>query len=77
MHITEENKQIKLYVKGDSCNHCHAEHTDEQRCSHAERQKQISIAKERGEEHIGGEMFELITTRRAEKRKRKLSGLDM
>lgn len=72
MPITEEDKASTYYEKGISCHHCFEEQTLEQKQRHAERQKQISIAAEKGEGHIGGEMFDLITARRAEKRLKKL-----
>jgi len=77
MPITEEEKNSQFYVKGISCPHCFDQQTEEQKSSHAERQKQIAIAAERGEEHIGGEMFGMITARRAEKREKKLKMLEM
>lgn len=77
MPITEEEKQSQFYVKGISCPHCFDEQTDEQKKRHAERQKQIAIASSKGEEHIGGEMFGIISARRAEKRERKQRMLEM
>jgi len=35
-----------------SCPHCHDQLSDEQKASFAERQKQIELAKQRGEQHI-------------------------
>lgn len=71
MPITEEDKTSPHYEKGISCHHCINQQTEEQRKSHAMRQKQIALAAEKGEEHIGGEMFDIISARRAEKRLRK------
>lgn len=51
--ITEDEKQHPEYEKGVSCHHCHAEMTDTQKAAFAERQKQIALAKQRGEAHIG------------------------
>jgi len=51
--ITEKEKQSPLYVKGVSCPRCHNKMSEDQRARFAERQKQIALAKERGEEHIG------------------------
>jgi len=51
--ITETEKQSPLYVKGVSCPRCHNRMSEEQRARFAERQKQISLAKARGETHIG------------------------
>lgn len=51
--ITEDEKLRPEYEKGVSCHHCHAEMTDTQKAAFAERQKQIALAKQRGETHIG------------------------
>ncbi|WP_372625008.1 rhodanese-related sulfurtransferase [Arsukibacterium sp.] len=40
------------YVKGLSCPHCVAQTTMEQKAAFAERQKQVTLAKARGEKHI-------------------------
>ena len=41
------------YVEGVSCPSCIGEHTEERRKDFAERQKQIELARQRGEKHIG------------------------
>jgi UPF0176 protein len=41
------------YIKGVSCPHCHDKLTDDKKASVIERQKQIELAKLRGEVHIG------------------------
>ncbi|PHR57694.1 MAG: hypothetical protein COA43_11815 [Robiginitomaculum sp.] len=51
--ITDKEKQSPLYIKGVSCPRCHNKMSDEQRARFAERQKQISLAKARGEDHMG------------------------
>ena len=51
--ITDKEKQSPLYVKGVSCPRCHNRMSEDQRARFAERQKQIDIAKARGEAHIG------------------------
>ncbi|WP_394175131.1 oxygen-dependent tRNA uridine(34) hydroxylase TrhO [Thalassotalea litorea] len=68
MPITEEDKQRTEYEKGVSCHHCIDKVTDEQRARYAEREKQINLAKQRGEDHIGGSVSKLIAQRRAEKK---------
>jgi len=68
MPITEEEKQSEHYVVGVSCPHCFDKVTDEQRARFAERQKQMELAKERGEEHIGTEAKDAIVARKEEKR---------
>lgn len=51
--ITEEEKHLPEYEKGVSCHHCHREMTSAQKAAFAERQKQIQLARARGEVHIG------------------------
>ena len=51
--ITDEEKTSPLYVKGVSCPRCHDKMSDAQRDRFAQRQKQIELAKERGEAHLG------------------------
>jgi len=67
MPITEEEKQSEHYVEGISCPHCIDKVTDEQRARFAERQKQMELAKARGEEHIGTEAKDALVTRKAQK----------
>lgn len=51
--ISEEEKTSEHYTHGISCPHCHGETTPEQKARFTERQKQIALAKQRGELHIG------------------------
>ena len=51
--ITEDEKLREEYQKGISCHHCHEEMTETQKAAFAERQKQIQLAKTRGDIHIG------------------------
>lgn len=51
--ITEADKQHPFYVKGVSCSRCHNKMNEAQRARFKERQKQIELAKTRGETHIG------------------------
>ncbi len=53
--ITEADKNSPLYIKGVACHRCHESMTDEQKARFKERQKQIELAKKRGEVHIGRE----------------------
>jgi UPF0176 protein len=71
MPITEDEKQLDAYQEGLSCHHCIDTVSDEQRERFAERQKQIELAKARGEGHIGNEAQETIAKRKAEKAARK------
>jgi len=71
MPITEQDKQHKNYQQGISCHHCFDKTDDEQKARYIERQHQIELAKKRGEEHIGGEVKELIEQHRKEKVEKK------
>ena len=65
--ITEEDKLSPHYEKGVSCHHCYDQTTAEQRAHFAEREKQMQLAKARGESHIGMSASEAIELRRQEK----------
>jgi len=51
--ITEQDKLDAKYEKGVSCPHCFGKHTDEQIERFRQREKQMQLAQERGEGHIG------------------------
>jgi UPF0176 protein len=51
--ITEDDKKSAKYQKGICCPHCYDSLSDEQRARFAERQKQVELARQRGESHIG------------------------
>ena len=51
--ITEQDKQSPLYEKGVCCPRCHEQLSDDQKERFAQRQKQVDLARERGESHIG------------------------
>jgi UPF0176 protein len=55
MPISDADKKSNAYVKGVSCPHCIDRKTDSDRARFRERQKQIRLANERGEDHIGGD----------------------
>ncbi len=61
--ITQEEMQSDKYQEGVSCPHCFDRVTAEQKQRFAEREKQILLAKQRGEEHIGGDVKEIIKKR--------------
>jgi UPF0176 protein len=52
MPLSAAEMASEKYVKGLSCPHCYDNITDEQKASFTERQKQIELAKARGEKHI-------------------------
>lgn len=51
--ITEEEKQSDKYIQGVSCPHCFDKVNEQQLGRFQEREKQVQLAKQRGEEHIG------------------------
>ena len=51
--ITEAEKNSPLYVKGVACPRCHDTTSAQQRGRFSQRQKQIDLAKQRGEIHLG------------------------
>jgi UPF0176 protein len=53
--IDEVQKASAFYVPGVSCPRCHDAHSEEQKQRFSERQKQISLARARGEAHIGAD----------------------
>lgn len=53
--IDDAQKASDLYVPGVSCPRCHDAHSEQQKQRFTERQKQISLAKARGEVHIGAD----------------------
>ncbi len=51
--LSPEDKGSEKFVEGVSCPHCFDHQTEEQRARFAERQKQIRLARQRNEVHIG------------------------
>ncbi|MDT8424652.1 MAG: rhodanese-related sulfurtransferase [Methyloprofundus sp.] len=51
--ITEQDKQSEHYQKGVSCPHCYNQANALQRQRFQEREKQVQLAQQRGEAHIG------------------------
>lgn len=67
MPLDAEDLKSEHYVPGESCGYCHDQVTPEQRERFREREKQIRLAAERGESHIGESFEEVRDRRRAEK----------
>ena len=66
--ISEADRKSPLFRRGVSCPHCHDSTTDRQRRRFAARQKQIDLAKSRGEAHIAAD-FEAAKDRKQRVRK--------
>ena len=69
--ISEEDKKSDKYIKGVSCHHCYDLKTDEQRSRFMQREKQVQLAKARGEEHIGSDVVAISQQRREAKYKKR------
>jgi UPF0176 protein len=53
MPLTDEDRQSPLFELHVSCPRCHDRLTDQKRRGLLERARQIKLASERGERHIG------------------------
>ena len=53
-----------MYEKGVSCPHCFNSHSEEQKQRFREREKQVTLAKQRGESHLGSEVTTQIQQRK-------------
>ncbi len=51
--LSEEDMQSPHYTPGISCPHCHDKISEAKKARLTERQKQVILAKQRGEKHIG------------------------
>lgn len=67
MPITEQDKQSDHYQHGISCPHCFEKSTPEQKARFQEREKQMMLAAQRGEAHIGADTALTIAEHRAKK----------
>ncbi len=65
--ITEDEKNSEQYQQGVSCPHCYDKVTAKQRQRFLEREKQVQMSKQRGEEHIGSSARDISSKRRASK----------
>ena len=65
--ITEQDKQSDKYEAGVSCPACFGTHTDEQLARFREREKQVNLAKQRAQEHVGTEARDIMLQKRQEK----------
>ncbi|WP_354622739.1 rhodanese-related sulfurtransferase [Psychromonas sp. MME2] len=65
--ISATDKQSDKYIPGIACPHCYGQLSDQQKLRFSEREKQIALAKLRGEAHIGTDAAEQIHNNRAKK----------
>jgi len=72
MPVTETEKQSEHFIEGVSCPHCYEKKTDTQKARFAERERQVKLARDRGEQHIGGNAANVIIKRKEEKKQERL-----
>ena len=53
MPITDNDKKSKKYIRGVACPKCFDKTSEEQKLRYKSRQKQVDLAKERNQKHIG------------------------
>jgi len=71
--ITEQDKRSPHYQSGVSCPRCYHKHSEEQLKKFKEREKQIKLAKKRGEQHIGLDALHQSAINRERKHQAKLA----
>lgn len=71
MPITDEDKAGGRYQAGCFCPHCYEKNTPERSARLLEREKQIRLARKRGESHMGSEAAKLLQEKRLIKLQRK------
>lgn len=71
MPLTAAEKESEQYILGTCCPHCFGKHTPQQQQRFLERQKQVRLAQERGEAHIGSDAAKAAELHRQEKERRK------
>jgi len=65
--ITDEDKHSEKYVHGVSCPACYDKKSEQQKKRFAERERQVQLARTRGESHIGSDVAEISRQRKHEK----------
>ncbi|MDZ4792006.1 MAG: rhodanese-related sulfurtransferase [Hyphomicrobiales bacterium] len=59
--VSAADKASEKYEAGISCPHCHGQYSDERLAAFRERQRQIELAKRRGERHLGAKPLSRAT----------------
>jgi len=67
MPLNVQDMQDERYIQGESCPYCFDKTTPDQRTRFRERQKQIQLAKLRGEQHMGNNVDAIRDERQAMK----------
>ena len=69
--ITDDDKKSEQFIQGVSCPHCFDKTTEAQRQRFSQREKQVQLAKMRGEAHIGSAAVEVSQKNKALKLKKR------
>ena len=69
--VSKQDQASPLYKRGISCPKCAHDRSESQRAGYRERERQVELASQRGEPHIGGDVPDLVKQRQAEKRANK------
>lgn len=75
MPITKADQQSPHYEQGVSCPHCYNKHSEVRKARFRERERQNQLARERGEEHIGGEVHRYAKQHREAKKRTREAAL--
>lgn len=67
--ITEQDMLSEKFEAGVTCPKCFGKHSEEQLARFREREKQVRLAKQRNEEHVGSEAQKVISQKRRQKAK--------
>ena len=65
--LSAAEREHEHFQEGLSCHHCYGQVTEQQRQRFEERQRQLEIAKSRGEYHLGKDALKTFEERRQEK----------
>jgi UPF0176 protein len=65
--ITEADKNSDKYEAGVTCPKCFGKHTDSQLARFREREKQVDLASQRSQEHVGTEARDIMLQKREQK----------
>ncbi len=68
MPLSEADRASDEYEQGISCPHCAGTRTDADRARFAERERQLELARKRGEAHLGDSARDVIESNRQRKR---------
>ena len=63
--LSEADVRSDLYLEGISCPYCHDKLSATQKASFCERRRQVLLAAERGELHVGAAMPDASASRRS------------